>query len=88
LYSRSSDSKENSPPQAYSINKIYDIIIQKATFKVAFSHSGEEEVVIAEYREDNSIKRELLIKNYSDIDKSSDIYRIIEKLKSRHDKYT
>ena len=55
---------------------------------MAFSHSGEEEVVIAEYREDNSIKRELLIKNYSDIDKSSDIYRIIEKLKSRHDKYT
>ncbi len=60
----------------------------KATFKVAFSHSGEEEVVIAEYREDKVIKRKLLIKNYSDIDKSSDIYRIIEKLKSRHDKYT
>ena len=55
----------------------------KATFKVAFSHSGEEEVVIAEYREDKVIKRKLLLNNYSDIDKSSDIYRIIEKLKCR-----
>ena len=59
----------------------------KATFKVAFSYSGEEEVTIAEYREEKSIKRKLLLKKYSDIDKSSDIYRIIEKLKSRHDKY-
>lgn len=65
----------------------------KATFKVAFanldeSSDGEESEVIAEYREDKTIKRKLLIKNYSDIDKSSDIYRIIEKLKSHHDKYT
>ena len=65
----------------------------KATFKVAFANlednSDEEEVcTIAEYREEKTIKRKLLIKNYSEIDKSSDIYRIIEKLKSRHDKYT
>ena len=64
----------------------------KATFKVAFANlaestDGEELQVLAEYREDKSIKRKLLIKNYSDIDKSSDIYRIVEKLKSRHDKY-
>lgn len=63
----------------------------KATFKVAFLNvetSGEELQVLAEYREDKSIKHKLLLKNYSDMDKSSDIYRIIEKLKSRHDKYT
>jgi hypothetical protein len=53
---------------------------------VAFSYCGEEEVTIAEYREEKSIKRKLLQKNYSDMDKSSDIYRIIEKFKSRHDK--
>jgi hypothetical protein len=56
----------------------------KATFKVAFSHSGEESVV-AEYKEEKSINRKLLLKNYSDIDKSSDLYRIIEKLKARHE---
>ena len=56
----------------------------KATFKVAFSNSGEESVV-AEYKEEKSINRKLLVKNYSDIDKSSDIYRIIEKLKARHE---
>lgn len=55
----------------------------KATFKVAFSNSGEE--VVAEYKEDKSINRKLLLKNYSDIDKSSDTYRIIEKLKARHE---
>lgn len=65
----------------------------KATFKVAFANIGgssdeEEARAVAEYREDKSIKRKLLIKNYYDIDKSSDIYRIIEKLKSRHDKHT
>ena len=56
----------------------------KATFKVAFSNSGEESVV-AEYKEEKSINRKLLLKNYSDIDKSSDIYRIIENLKARHE---
>ena len=56
----------------------------KATFKVAFSNSGEESVV-AEYKEEKSINRKILIQNYSDIDKSSDIYRIIEKLKARHE---
>lgn len=56
----------------------------KATFKVAFSNSGEESVV-AEYKEEKSINRKLLLKNYSDIDKSSDTYRIIEKLKARHE---
>ena len=60
----------------------------KATFKVAFANleedSDEEEArAIAEYREEKTVKRKLLIKNYSDVDKSSDIYRIIEKLKSR-----
>ena len=58
----------------------------KATFKVAFSHSYEEDnVVVAEYKEEKSISRKLLLKNYSDIDKSSEIQRIIEKLKSRHE---
>ena len=52
------------------------------------SSDGEESEVVAEYREDKLIKRKLLLKNYSDVDKSSEIYRIIEKLKSRHDKYT
>ena len=47
----------------------------KATFKVAFtnldeSSDGEELYILAEYREENTIKRKLLIKNYSDIDKS------------------
>lgn len=65
----------------------------KATFKVAFanldeSSDGEDVRAIAEYREEKLIKRKLLINNYSSVDKSSDIYRIIEKLKSRHDKYT
>ncbi len=58
----------------------------KATFKVAFSHSYKEDnVVVAEYKEEKSISRKLLLKNYSDIDKTSEIQRIIEKLKSRHE---
>lgn len=60
----------------------------KATFKVAFSHGYEEDnVVVAEYKEEKLISRKLLLKNYSDIDKSSEIQRIIDKLKSRHEKY-
>ena len=51
---------------------------------MAFSISGEESVV-AEYKEEKSTNCKLLQKNYSDIDKSSDIYRNIEKLKARHE---